>query len=50
MKVKLETNDNLPISKIINVPMCVIILRGVSEVNIIHNCFYMIVFISMKKI
>ena len=31
MKVKFESGDDLPISKIINIPLCVIIIRGVFE-------------------
>ena len=31
MKIKFESDDDLPISKIINIPVCVIIIRGVFE-------------------
>ena len=31
MKVKFESNDDLPISEIINIPVCVIIITGVFE-------------------
>ena len=53
MKVKFESVDDLPISKIINIPLCVIIIRGVFEskiVSIIHKFYYTHIFMSMKKI
>ena len=28
MKIRFESDDDLPISKIINIPVCVIIIRG----------------------
>ena len=31
MKIKYESDDDLPIIKIINIPVCVIITRGVFE-------------------
>ena len=31
MKTKFESDDDLPFSKIINIPLCVIIIRGVFE-------------------
>ena len=47
MKIKSESNDDLPISKIINIPACVIIIRGGFEEDskyypqvLLHECFY----------
>ena len=39
MKIKFESDDDLPISEIINIPVCVIIIRGALKkiVNIIHK-------------
>ena len=31
MKIRFESDDDLPISKIMNIPVCVIIIRGVFE-------------------
>ena len=31
MKIKFEPDDDLPVSEIINIPVCVIIIRGVFE-------------------
>ena len=46
-KIKFESDDDLPISKIINIPVCVIIIRGVFEKDskyypqvLLHECFY----------
>ena len=47
MKIKFKSDDDLPISKIINIPVCVIIIRGVFEEDskyypqfLLQNCFY----------
>ena len=47
MKIKFESDDDLPISKIINIPMYVIIIRGVFEEDskyhpkvLLLECFY----------
>ena len=42
MKIKFESDDDLPFSKIINIPLCVIIIGGVFEedANIIHKFCY----------
>ena len=47
MKTKFESDDDLPFSKIINIPVCVIIIRGVFEEDskyypqvLLHDCFY----------
>ena len=50
MKIKFKTNDDLPLSKIINIPVCVIILSSVIILNVIHRFCYKIVFMNMKKI
>ena len=46
MKIKFESDDGLPISTIINIPVCVIIVRSVFEENskyypqvLLHNFF-----------
>ena len=47
-----NTNDDLPLNKIINIPVCVVIVSILSKkiMNITHMFCYMIVFMSMKKI
>ena len=47
MKIKFESDDDIPISKIINIPVCVITIRGVFEESskyypkvLFHECFY----------
>ena len=47
MKIKFESDDDSPFSKIINIPLCVIIIRGVFEEDgkyypqvLLHDCFY----------
>ena len=47
MKIKFESDDNLPISKIINIPLCAVIVRGVFEEDskyysqvLLLDCFY----------
>ena len=47
MKIRFESDGDLPISKIINIPVCVIIIRGVFEEDskyypqvLLHDCFY----------
>ena len=47
LKMKFESNDDLPISKTINIPVCVIIIRSVFEEDskyypkvLLHECFY----------
>ena len=47
MKIRFESDDDLPISKIINIPVCVIIIRNVFEEDskyypqvLLHDCFY----------
>ena len=52
MKIRFESDDDLPISKIINIPVCVIIIRGFFEEDSKYNLkfCYMVVFMSMKKV
>ena len=47
MKIKFESDDDLPLSIILNIPVCVIIVRSVSQENnnyypkvFLHECFY----------
>ena len=47
IKVKFESDDDLPISSIINIHICVIIVKGIFEENnkyylqvLLHDCFY----------
>ena len=47
MKIKFESDDNLPLGKIMNISVCVIIVKGVFEKNskynpqvLLHECFY----------
>ena len=47
MKIKFESVDDLPFSRVINIPVCVITIRGVFEEDskyysqvLLHNCFY----------
>ena len=47
MKIKFEPDDDSPISKIINIPVCVIIIRGVFKEDskyspqvLLHDCFH----------
>ena len=47
MKIKFESDDDLPISKITNIPVYVIIIGGTFEENnkyypriLLHDCFY----------
>ena len=47
MKIRFESDDDLQISKIINIPVCVIMIRGFLEEDskyypqiLLHDCFY----------
>ena len=47
MNIKFELDDNLSLGKILNIPACVIIIRGVFEEDskyypkvLLHECFY----------
>ena len=47
MKIKIETYDDLPLGKILNMPVCLVIVRGVFKEDskyysqvLLHECFY----------
>ena len=47
VKIKSESDDDLPLGKILNIPVCVIIIRGVFEEDskyypkvLLPQCFY----------
>ena len=47
MKIRFESYDDLPLGKILNIHVCVIIIRGVFEEDskyypqvFLHECFY----------
>ena len=47
MKIKFESNDDWPLSRVLNIPVCVIVIKGVlEEVSkfypqvLLHECFY----------
>ena len=47
MKIKVESNDDLPLGKILNIAVCVIIVRGIFEKDskyypqvLLHEFFY----------
>ena len=47
IKIKFESDDDLPLGKILNIPLRVIIIRGVFEEDskyypevLLHQCFY----------
>ena len=47
MKIKFESDDNLPLDKIVNIPVCIIIVKSVFQKNnnhypqvLLHECFY----------
>ena len=47
MKIRFESDDDLPLGKILNIPACVIIVRSVFQENnnyypqfFLHECFY----------
>ena len=47
MKIKFKTNDDFPLNKIINVPVCVVFVSSVSKEDnkyflsvLLHDCFY----------
>ena len=49
MKTRFESNDDLPFSKILNIPVCIIIARSVfQEDNNYMNFYYMNAHISMR--
>ena len=47
MKIKFESNDDLPLGKILNIPVCIITVRPAFQENnnyypqvFLHKCFY----------
>ena len=47
IKIRFESDDNLPLGKILNIPVCVIIVRSLFQENnkyygqiFLHECFY----------
>ena len=47
MKARFESNDDLPLNKILNIPMCIIIIRSVFEKDgkyyphvLLYECLY----------
>ena len=47
IKIRFKANDDLPLSKIINIPICIVILSSIfKEGNeyrpqvLLHDCFY----------
>ena len=47
VKIKLESNDKVPLSKIINIPMCTIIIKSVFKIDgtfypkvYLHSCYF----------
>ena len=50
-KIKFESNDDLTLGKISNIPVCIITEEVFLKkmVNIIHNCCYINVCMNMKN-
>ena len=46
IKIKFITYDDLPLNKIINIPLCVVVLSSIFKEDgyypqiLLHNCFY----------
>ena len=47
MNIKFKSNDDLPLGKILNIPVCIIIVRSVFKENgkyyphvLLHECLY----------
>ena len=47
MKIKFESNDDIPLGKILNIPVCTIIVKSVFEEDgkyypqvLLHECLY----------
>ena len=47
MKITFKTSDDLPLNKIINIPVCVVIVSSIFKENneyypqvLLHDCFY----------
>ena len=49
MKIKFESDDNLPLGKLLNIPVCVLLnLFFKKTTNIIRKYFYINVYMSMN--
>ena len=50
MKIKFESDDDLPLGETLNIPVCVITVRSVfqKKTSIILKFFFMNVFMSMS--
>ena len=47
MKIKFKTNDDFPLNKIINIPVCVVVLSSILKKDgkynsqiLLHDCFF----------
>ena len=47
MKIKFKTNDDLPLNRLINIPVCVVIISSIFKENdkyypqiLLHDCFH----------
>ena len=47
MKIKFESDDNLPLGEILNIPVCVTVIKYAFQENnkyytqfLLHECFY----------
>ena len=52
IKARFESNDDLPLGKILNIPVCIIVVKSVfqRDNNLIHKFYYMNVCVSMRTI
>ena len=58
LKIKFKTNDDLPFNKMINIPMCVVIISSIFKENneyypqvLLYDCFYEYVnFLDMQSL
>ena len=50
MKARFKSNDDLPLSKMLNIPVCIIIVKSVfqEDYKFIYKFYYMNVSISMR--
>ena len=52
IKARFESNDDLPLGKLLNIPVCIIIAKSIFPLNtttIIHKFYYVNVCISMRN-
>ena len=58
LKIKFKTNDDLPFNKMINIPMCVVIISSIFKENneyypqvLSYDCFYEYInFLDMQSL